>query len=152
MSRIFVIYPASPVSLDVCRLFLLSPPGIRSHPFPRSFLPPAGFLLGIFPGTLQYFLILNKEKRQWPHFSFSSRKNGKVCLFTVSNFSLSQYSLTLPCSWPSSPPIPICSYQGGPWPSRCWIPGLISRLGFFKMCVFSHCCIPAPEAWHPVGK
>lgn len=131
MSRTFAVYPALHLELD---------------PIPSQ----GPIRLGIF--LAPYFLILNQKKAMAP-LSFSSRKNGKMCLFTVS-ISL---SLTLLRTHSLSPVVglpphqfPICSRQR--WPLTCTMldSGLIS--GWFKMCVFSHCCIPAPEAWHPVGK
>lgn len=133
MSRTFAIYPALHLELD---------------PVPSQ----GPILLGIFPSTL-FFNPKPRKKAMAPLFLLFQKKNRKMCLFTVSNFSL-LLSLELTHSPLQLAFLPTNSYLLlSRWPLTCTM--LDSRVNFqagFKMCVCSHCYIPAPEAWHPVGK
>lgn len=133
MSRTFAVYPALHLGLD---------------PIPSQ----GPIRLGIFPSTL-FFNPKPRKKAMAPLFLLFQKKWKNVPVHSLQFLSL-LLSLELTHSPLQLAFLPTNSYLLlSRWPLTCTM--LDSRVNFqagFKMCVFSHCCIPAPEAWHPVGK
>lgn len=89
MSRIFAIYPASPVFLDVCRLFLLSPPGLDLIPSQGPFAS-SRFSLGDFSWHLIIFSNPKQRKMAMaPLFFLFQKKWKSVPVHSLQFLSLS---------------------------------------------------------------
>lgn len=157
--------------VSMSRLFVLSL-GFSPIPSQGHMTPTISLSLLDFPHhhTNVIFSILHKDKCLWPH----------LCPASFVPFQENWKSVHAPCHQFFSSHSPLNPFQsvlpshhvtfacqGGQWPACCWIPWSIFRphhvhpllvvrklqeTGVCLMRVFSHCSIPGPNAWHPLGK